>query len=507
MAPARRSGMQPLYEQIADRYLAAVANGTLPPGSRMPSVRELMRLHGISLSTALQACRLMERRGVLEARPRAGYFVRRPTPLPGRTVPLGEPLVTLPDPAQFVGINERISAIVDGLQRHPVRLNLAGAVANPVLYPAQELKAAATRALRRDPALYCRAAPAHGLPALQAQLARRSLTLGVDLAPRQILITYGSTESLNLALRAVAGPGDIVAVESPAYYGLLQILEGLGMRALEIPTSPQTGLSVEALALAVDSYDHIKAVVVVPDLQNPLGCLMPDEHKQRLLRLCESRGIALIEDDVCAPLVDAPTQPRPIRSWDRNGTVIYCASLRKVLGPGLRVGWMHGGRWHARIEMLKYSQSRTTDVVSQAVLADLLASGGVDRQIRRLKAALSSRRERARDLIGRLFPEGTRLNAPCGGFTLWAQLPSGPSGPPSSTDVYARALAEGLHVSPGALFSNAQRFEHHLRINVAAPAEDELEPALAALAGVIDRLTQDAAIVAGDRPLIFHPVQ
>ena len=297
----------PLYARIARHYRGAIQSGALAPGAAMPSVRALTRLHQVSLSTALQACRSLEDEGLLEARPRSGYFVT--TPRRACMPPLGEPDTRRPlDAAQYVGIHDRVSHYVALSERHPARIDFAATYASPEAYPGADLRNAAIRALRRDPGLLVRPVAPNGEAALRAAIARRALDAGMQLPPDQIVVTHGCIEALNVALRAVAQPGDTVAVESPTYYGLLQVLESLGLRALEIPTSPSTGLSVDALEFALQTQPGIKAVVVVPNLQNPLSCVMPDAAKARLVALCAQHGLPLIEDEPTAR--SAPTTCR-----------------------------------------------------------------------------------------------------------------------------------------------------------------------------------------------------
>lgn len=310
---------QSLYRRLAAHYLAAIKAGTLACGDRMPSVRQLMRRHDVSLSTALQLCRTLESEGWLEARPRSGYFVRQPRRM--AMVPLEEPRPGVPlDPAQYVGIHERVSAIIAQGQLQPVQVNLARATGAAELYPGQQLKNLACRALRQNPMLLTSSIPQGGNPAFKTALARRALRYGLTVAPDEIVVTHGCIEALNLALRAVAQAGDVIAVESPTFFGLLQVLESLGMRALEIPTSPQTGISIEALELAFQTYDNIKAVVVAPHLQNPLGSIMPDAHKARLVALCEAQRIPLIEDDSYSALANSAVPLMAAKAWDTTAT-------------------------------------------------------------------------------------------------------------------------------------------------------------------------------------------
>jgi DNA-binding transcriptional MocR family regulator len=470
----------PLYRQLAARYLDAIRAGSLKPGDKLPSLRSLMRQHGISLSTALQLCRALESEGWVEARERSGYFVRRPRRL--SIAAMDEPAADrAPDPAQYVGIHAKVSDFVARRRQIPEKLNLSIARGAPELYPAEALRNAMTRMLRQQPGMLAIAAPLKGHRQFREVLAQRSLRVGMTLSPEDILVTNGCIEALNLALRAVAQPGDTVAVESPTFYGLLQVLESLGMRALEIPTSPQTGISIEALELAIRTYDNIKAVVVVPHLQNPLGSVMPDAHKARLAQLCEQHAIPLIEDDTYSELVEAPIPPRAIKSWDAGGNVIHCASLHKILAPGLRLGWIAAGRWQARVEMLKFAQTRNNEGLSQGAAGHFMATGAYDRHLRHLRNCLKTQREQTADAIAGCFPAGTRINLPPGGLQLWVELPERLS----SSRVFDAALAERIVVAPGTLFSNSSRFDHYMRINCGWPYGEAVDAGLRRLGQIV----------------------
>ena len=470
----------PLYRQLATHYLDAIRAGSLKPGDKLPSLRSLMRQHGISLSTALQLCRALESEGWVEARDRSGYFVRRPRRLAIAT--MDEPAADVaPDPAQYVGIHSQGL----GLRRAPA----PGRGAGRLLDGARRARAVSRRGAARHhdahaaPAarLLTTAAPSRARTPLREAAARRGLRAGMTLAPDDVLVTNGCIEALNLALRAVAQPGDTVAVESPTFYGLLQVLESLGMRALEIPTSPQTGLSVEALEMAIEAYGHIKAVVVVPHLQNPLGSVMPDAHKQRLVELCERHAIALIEDDTYSELLDADAPPRAIKSWDRTGNVIHCASLHKVLAPGLRLGWISAGRWHGRVEMLKYTQTpqqRGTGAVRGRRVHGhrrLRPASAPPARTAPGPARTHGRCDR-RALSGRHAAEpAARRIATVGGIARAAVVRHG----------VRRGLARAILVAPGTLFSNSSRFDHYLRINCGWPYDDAIDAGLRRLGAIV----------------------
>lgn len=464
---------EPLYQRVAHHYRGAIRAGTLAPGARMPSVRSMTRLHQVSLSTALQACRHLEDEGLLEARPRSGYFVRLARRLampPAREPDTAEAV----DAARYVGIHDRVSAFVAQGERSAVKHDFAAAYAAPEQYPGEALKNAAMRALRRHPDLLVKPVGSSGDAGLRAVLARRALDAGMQLTAHDIVVTQGCVESLNVALRAVCQPGDTVAVESPAYYGLLQVLESLSLRALEIPTSPSTGLSIEALELALQTHERIQAVVVVPNFQNPLGCVMPDAHKERLVELCSRFEVPVIEDDTYSALCDDGVPLKAVKAWDRDGSVIHCASLRKTLAPGLRLGWVSGGRWHARIQMLKYAQSRANEALSQITAAEFIAGSAYDRHLARLRRLLKAQREQVAECIVGSFPEGTRFNVPAGSLLLWVQLPEGCE----AQRVSDAALERGIRVVPGPLFSNSKRYDNCLRISSGFPVTAEAQQGL-----------------------------
>jgi DNA-binding transcriptional MocR family regulator len=469
--PPAGQAAQPLYRRLADHYLTVIQAGTLAPGDRMPSVRHLMRQHEVSLSTALQAWRHLEQGGWLEARDRSGYFVRQPK----RTViePVTEPAV-LTAPAQYLGMHQRLSEIIAKGRQQAIRIDLSSCNCASEQYAVNALKNATIKALRHNPSILTSVLPYNGHPAFRAAVARRALRTGIQITADQVVVTQGCIEAINLALRAVAQPGDIIAVESPTFYGVLHALESLGMRALEIPTSPATGISIEALELALRTHDNVKAVLVVPNLQNPLGCTMPEANKASLVALCERHQIALIEDDTYTELSDSSVPLTALKARDRTGNVIYCASLNKVLAAGMRLGWLTGGKWQARVEMLKYSQTRANEVLSQIAAADFMMDGGYDRHLRRMRDYLRGQREKMAEAVASYFPPGTRLTMPHGGIVLWVELP----GPVSSQAIFEAALKQGIRIAPGVMFTNSNRFDHFLRLSCGQQYTEEVDRAV-----------------------------
>lgn len=462
----------PLYRQIAAALESGMRNGEYPPGQRLPSVRALARRHGVNTLTVLQAYRWLEQTQQVVARPRSGFFAaaRRPGSDPARETP------GLPQPGAWVHVDDRVANLLQ-LASAPLEVRFHMAEAETSLYPAQDLARRLQSLLMRDPALMGAYLP----PAEQRRLtdALRQLAAGwqLELPADRILMTHGSTEAIQLALRCLTRPGDVVAVETPVYFGLLQTLENLGLRVLEIPCTPQHGMSIEALEFALEHGPAIRCVVVVPNFQNPTGSLMPDAHKRRLLTLLEKKQVPLIEDDVFGDLYFGDARPTPIKAWDQNGHVIYCSSFTKTLAPALRLGWMSGGRHHERLTRLKVSNSYVSSALMQAVLTDCLTSGLYARQVRQLRQRLARQCRRLREAVLRAFPLGTRVADPPGGMLLWVECPEGVD----TLALLHAALEHSVSFAPGLVFSAEPRFTRCLRLNIGHPWSPAVETAVETL--------------------------
>lgn len=464
-----------LYERIATHFEQAIAQQALGVGARMPSVREIRRLHHVSHSTALQVLRVLEARGLIEARPRVGYFVRDTAlQMPAAR----EPQLLAPLPLQdhrFAGIGERAAEYLNKARlKGALTVDLGSAMPAPELFDTKLLNQHATALLREQPQILVHGPSAPFThPEFQAAMARYALSFGVHVAPMDVAATFGNSEAVNLALDALTEPGDVVAIESPTFYGILQAIEAKKLQALEIPSSPHTGMSIEALELALRTHPRLKAVVVVPHLQMPQGATMPDSHKQRLVALCRAHRVALIEDDIYREFVETDDVLRPCKAWDTDGSVIYCSSLSKSYAPGLRLGWMNAGRWHERVQMIKFARSRNLPVWPQLLGARTVGSPAYMRHLVRLRQQLRVQRQAAAQAVARYFPIGTRLSLPAGGLSIWLELPE----QISSSRLYDEALALGIRTAPGDMFSNTGHYDHFLRLSCGMPFTPEVEDA------------------------------
>lgn len=471
-----------LYERLAADVAGLIERGALRPGDRLPSVRRTSRDRRVSIATVLSAYMKLENLGLVEVRPKSGHFVRR-----------SEGTVRVPRTPRLRVAPARVS-VSDGVatllasMRDPSVVPLGAANVSPELLPIRALNRTLSAIARETSTAGGSYDAPPGLVTLRRQLAKRSLSWGLSLDESDFVTTIGAMEALHLSLRAVAKPSDTVAVETPAYFGLLQLIEEMGLRALEIPAHPRTGMDLDALDEAL-GHTPIAAILTTPNFCNPLGARMPDESKDRLVRLATRYDVPIIEDDIYGDLAFDGSRPRPAKAFDRDGRVLLCGSVSKTLAPGYRIGWVVGGRYQARIERLKFAQSVATPTVLQMAVAEYLEKGGYDRHLRVLRSKFASQVQRFREEVAATFPAGTRVSEPQGGFTLWIELPH----EVSALELQRDALERGIAIAPGPIFSARQRFEHHIRLSCGFPWSPRFEEAVRVLGDLAHGAVRAAA--------------
>ena len=466
-----------LYEHLADELGKAIDRGALRAGDRLPSVRRLAQERSVSVATVLEAYLRLENAGLIEVRPKSGHFVRR------RTTVTAEPRTprTCTTPSR-VTVSDAYTKILEAM-RDPELLPFGCATIDPSYLPIAALNRIITQVTREMTTVGARYEGAPGLLTLRRQIARRAVEAGVAISEHDLCTTIGATEGLSLALRAVARPGDVIAVESPAYFGVLQAIEGLGMRTLEIPANPRTGLDVSAFEETL-RLQPVRALVCAPTVANPLGSIMPDDERERLVRITKRHDIPVIEDDVYGELVFDGSRPRPLRAFaapSHESHVLLVSSVSKTLAPGYRVGWIAGGRWHDQIVRLKYGATLACPTLLGMAVAEFLASGGYDRHLRRLRTAIAGNVERYREAIVTQFPEGTRVSAPRGGFVLWVELPAGVD----ALTLHEQALRRRIVLAPGPLFSARNRFTNFIRMSAGTPWSERVDEGIKTIARLV----------------------
>ncbi|NML29773.1 aminotransferase-like domain-containing protein [Paraburkholderia antibiotica] len=472
-----------LYEKLADEITEAVRRGVFAAGERIASVRQASQQHGVSIKTVLHAYALLESRGIVETRPQSGYFVRDAAAkalAPASAATRAGRKSTPPQPAPAtVDVSRLVLSTLRSIRAHDA-VPFGSPYPDPSLFPWRRINQYANAIARRHASWNLIDDLPPGNPELIRQIARRYAENGLPVDPGEIVITLGATEAINLSLQAVAKPGDTVAVESPTYYAMLHAIERLGMRAIEVTTHPVDGIDIDALATVI-ARQKIAACMVMPNFQNPLGFCMSDERKRQLVELLAAHEIPAIENDVYQELYFGDTRPSTLKTFDKNGLVLHCASFSKSLSASYRIGWALPGRYRAQFEKLKFLNTLTTPSVPQVALADYLRQDGYDRHLRHLRRVYRQQASIMSALVLRFFPVGTRVSTPQGGYVLWVELPARVD----AMRLYQAALARGITVGPGMMFSTRNDYRHFIRLNYSYPWIAQAEAALKTLGELV----------------------
>lgn len=465
------------YQQLESWLREGIVQRRWRAGDKLPSVRELCSTKQLSKATVQHAYQRLEAQGLIKAVPKSGYFVAA-SPSKRDSAPLhrkglnGQALRPVP-------VNT--SAVVDDIMRRGAAFDLLpdlqGLDADSGLLA---LNRAVGRALRqhRQAAHHYYDAP-EGNELLREQLALRYQRLGVAISAADLLVTQGCQHGLFLALMACCEPGDVVAVESPGFYGSLQLLSQLKLKVLEIPADPANGIDVNILEEQLARWP-VKACVVTPNFATPTGAVMPAASSIELVELANRYDFALIEDDIYGDL-GFRERPEPLKALDTQERIILCSSLSKSLSRDLRLGWVEGARWRERIAHLKLITVLASSQYTQQGVADFIREGEYERFLRRQRLQLLTQRDQWAQAISEVWQDDVSYTLPEGGMALWVSLPESVD----TLTAYNRALAEGIVITPGALFSTTTRFNNYLRISFAQPLSTKRHYALASLAAIL----------------------
>jgi DNA-binding transcriptional MocR family regulator len=480
-----------LYDLVASRVASMIATGSLKPGERIPAIRRMSDQMSVAISTVLHAYQILEDRGLIEARPQSGFYVR---PRHSRRVadalsPLEPEMLRLPLRASAAALRSKRGDDAQWLRTQTVgtssSIALGMGLPSPEFLPIDTISKHLARAVRYEPAAAARYELSPGLKELRVRVAQRAMDCGCSLGPDEIVITSGATEALALALRAVTQPGDTVAVESPCYFGFLSLANMLSLKVVEVSTDPRAGISVGHLQkLLRHEQVDVKALLVNPNVHNPLGSVMPDEKKRQIAEMMSLAKIPIIEDDTYGDLAFQSPRPRSIKTFDTSGDCILLSSFSKTIAPGYRIGWIAAGRWHGRVNDFKCTSSLAAATPPQMAIASYLANGGFDSHLRRLRKTYRDQIRLMSDVVRTNFPRGTRATSPSGGHLLWVELPE---------NVDADALHESLaahkiKLLPGSMFSAGGHYRNCLRLNAAVSWNARTEKAVA----LIGRLAEEA---------------
>jgi DNA-binding transcriptional MocR family regulator len=469
------------YRHLADEIEQKIMSKIYQPGEKLPSIRKLHKQSNLSISTIYHAYVELESMGLVEARPKSGYYVN-PIVLQKLKIPQFKKISF---PPKKVRLSSMVNSVISAIS-NPYLLPLGSTVTDSELLPVKYFSRILKNLSYSELKSMISYSLSEGYPELRRQITLRTLGVLKGVAPEDIIITNGCMEAVALAMLAVARPGDTIAIETPTNFGFLQLLRELGLLVMEVPADPIYGVDLDELE-KIFRQNRIKACLLVPNFHNPLGALMPDDHKKRLVQLINEYEIPLVEDDISAELNFGGQRPLPLKAFDQQGLIVTCSSFSKTLAPGLRIGWViPAKRFKEKVQNLKAATTVSTSTLDQYLIAQYLTGGAYERHLRRLRNALKKQVVRTALAIHEHFPPETRLAIPKGGTLLWVQLPPQVDG----LKVYQKALDHRIAIIPGGVCSNSGQFKNFVQISCGAPYSEKVEKGIATLGRIISKLSR-----------------
>ncbi len=448
-----------------------IDSGTLVAGAKAPSVRQMSRIVGCSMSTVHQAYGLLESAGVFVALPRSGFYIDDAV---GRADNGAVHEAASSGPAREISISELTLRLFASWSNSEIQ-QFGAIYASTDLFPVDEVNRHFRRILRNRKGSKGAdtASSTQGDPALREAIARRYVEHGVALSPQDIVLTAGGMHALNLCINILTKPGDIVLIESPGMFPVFTALEHRGLRAIEIPYSSRYGLDPDQFEYLTDKHD-IRACVLMPTHQFPTGVSTPESAVRRIVETARRKNLPIIENggymDLQYGKVCAPT----LKRFDDGGLVLQIGSFSNTLAPGYGIGWLVPGRFQEKIMQMKFASNLISGGIFQRAVADYMQSGNFNRHLRNLRAELQARMEHGMALIEKYFPSDCTVTRPSGGFMVWVE------GPKSFDSVAACrvALTRGVGLPPGPVFSAHEGFRNYIGLNLSFPWTAEAEARL-----------------------------
>ena len=478
MAKATLDTGDHLYMQVSSGIEKMIAEEILRIGDKLPSVRILSGEYGISTGTVFQAYYHLEAKGLIESRPKSGYYVRfSQRRFPGMPSP-AEPDAMLHE----VSVTEMIESIYKDITATG-GMNFALAVPDPALLPVARINKSVIYALRNNKDHCVNYEYSQGNPDLRKEIARLSFNWGGKVKADEVIVTSGCLEAITMCLKAVTEHGDMVAIERPSYFGIYQAIESLGLKAVEISTDSVTGIILDSLQKAMKKFP-IKACVVIPNFNNPLGSCMPDENKKKLVEMMAAKNIPLIEDDIYGELYFGRNRPKTCKYYDKKGLVMHCSSLSKSLTPGYRIGWAIPGKFFDRVNQMKRVHNISCPTITQAAIAHYLRVGRFEYHLKMLRKALHTQSLRYVQAIIKYFPADTKVSRPTGGFILWLEL----NKKVNAFKLRTEAQKHDIYIVPGKIFSSGAGYSNYIRLSFGRPWSEDTEYGLMMLGKMIKKM-------------------
>lgn len=464
------------YQEVARYLQECIDGGSLRPGDKVQSVREMAAQTGFSVVTVQHAYALLESEGVLEARPRSGFYV-------ADTVGAGG---EFPEEV-LVGSEKGEPSISAQLYRLIALWRERQVESFGSLHPSndllrtQELLTHMRRYLRQVRPDRPPVTSLAGDPALREIIVRRAALRGARLRENHAVVTTSTQMALDLCLDTLTQPGDLVMIESPTYFPLIAALARRRLRAIEIYSHPIKGIDPDQFDYLIDNSE-IRVCLLMTVNHFPTGVTYSTEVLARIADKIAARGISVVEYDTLSELTHTSVSPSSLKSYDDHDLVLQVGSFAATLGPLAGTAWILSGKYREQIlERLSFTDLGAGEAALQNAIAECILRHSYDRQLRNVREQLKIRMRRGLQQISRLFPEQCAVSRPSGGFMCWVRLP----GEVDSLRVAVQAGERNLSVLPGPLFSVENSFRNFIALNLSQMWTESNKDKLAIVAELI----------------------
>ncbi len=479
----------PLYRQILDQMRQLISTGALPVGERLPPSRELAQRLGVHRTTVANAYAELTADGWIEGHVGRGTFVAKGVEAPKPPVPPAPYTASLENgylwtmlfadaPAEE-GLDNLLADAVEAAS-DPRLISFTTARPAAELLPVEDFRRATSDVLRREGRALLQLGASDGYPPLKEFLRQELRREGIQAGDRELLITNGCQQALDLVRKVFLHPGDVVAMENPVYPGAIQTFHGSGIRCLGVPVT-ENGVNVEALDSLL-TRQRVRLLLLTPDFQNPTGTTLPLDARKRVLELAARHQVPIVEDGIYSALRLRGRETPSLKALDRAGLVIHLNSFSKLCFPGLRVGWMVASE--PVIERLRIAKQATdlhTDQLAQAALAEFGRRGLVAKLVKRARQLYRSRLACLERALEAHLPDEASWIRPEGGMSVWVKLPAGLD----AGALLFRARERRVLFTPGRFFYFQAAEPNTLRLGFAGVNEKKISQGIEILANLI----------------------
>ncbi|MDN3692753.1 PLP-dependent aminotransferase family protein [Chryseobacterium tructae] len=439
------------YETFTAVIEEQIRNGILQSGDKLPSIRDIKERYTLSISSVQNGFEYLIIKGLVESIPRSGYFVARKR---DEDIPEGK--------AKFSPV-ARDEAFMKNILLTSKRISESSSfnttVPGDLLIPQKLILRTMQEVIREKGAALLRYYPSNGLEALRKQITKQMGIYGCRFNPDELIITDGALQALTIALSSVTKAGDVVAVDSPCVFSILEVIANLDLKVIEIPVHYRNGFDTEYFRKVCGEND-VRALIVTPNFHNPTGIMMNDDTKKEILKIADGHQIGIIENDMYSDLYFEEKRPSSIKSFDKKGSVMIYSSFSKTLAPGIRLGWLYAGRFYSKAERTKFVLGRSVSPLYQELILKLLQENRYERHLRQFRKKLNQQAVQLLEVLRKSFPEGSYFHRPQGGYSIWAQMPEHMD----MKKFYKYCEANKILFTPGGTFSHTDHYDHHFRV-------------------------------------------